>query len=393
MPPSAPRAFAATPTHPVILMDIGVKDDRWCFACGSKNPCGLQLGDIHLEGEDCVCSFTPGQVHQGWSKIVHGGITATLLDEIMTHALYRRGFDAVTAELNIRLREKVPVGDRLTVRARIVRQRRQFAETEGALTLSDGTIAATATAKFFVERRGPDQPGGHITLAAREAVIFDLFGTLVPCFDRADYEACVRRMGDAVGVEGGLFYELFRSDAPQRTTGQWCDLEGNVADIARRAGASASTQQVAEAVRTRFGYTREHLMNPLPDAIEALEALTRAGRPVGLISDCSPEAPALWSESPLSRYIEAPVFSCSVGLRKPDPAIYAAALERMGVDAYQTVYVGDGDSRELPGAAAVGLCPVLVDRGTDSAFRADYSGEAGIIVKDLTQLLPLIGLS
>jgi len=134
-------------------------------------------------------------------------------------------------------------------------------------------------------------------------------------------------------------------------------------------------------------------MNPLPDAIEALEALTRAGRPVGLISDCSPEAPALWSESPLSRYIEAPVFSCSVGLRKPDPAIYAAALERMGVDAYQTVYVGDGDSRELPGAAAVGLCPVLVDRGTDSAFRADYSGEAGIIVKDLTQLLPLIGLS
>jgi len=373
-------------------MDIGVKDDRWCFACGSKNPSGLRLSDIHLEGEECVCSFIPGRVHQGWSKIMHGGITATLLDEIMTHALYRRGFDAVTAELNIRLKEKVPVDAALSVRGRMTRQRRSFAETEGELLLDDGTVAATATAKFFVERRGPDQPGGHITLAAREAVIFDLFGTLVPCFDRRAYEDVVRRMGQVVGVDGKQFYALFRQDAPRRTTGEWHDLEGNVADIVRRAGVEPDAERVAKAVRLRVEYSREHLMNPHPDALETLKALREADRPVGLISDCSPEAPLLWHETPLAEYLPEPVLSCSVGLRKPDPAIYTLALGRMGVDANRTVYVGDGDSRELPGAAAVGLCPILVDRGANSAFMADYSAEAGIIVRDLTQILPLIGV-
>ena len=55
--------------------------------------------------------------------------------------------------------------------------------------------------------------------------------------------------------------------------------------------------------------------------------------------------------------------------------------------------MGDGDSDELAGAAAVGLCPVLVERGETSAFRtARHCAQCEIIVSDLTRLLPLIGL-
>ena len=72
-------------------MDLNVTDDQWCFACGKHNTHGLQMQGIHLEGTVCVAHYQTHQYHQGWAGIVHGGITATLLDEVMTHAVVRRG--------------------------------------------------------------------------------------------------------------------------------------------------------------------------------------------------------------------------------------------------------------------------------------------------------------
>lgn len=374
-------------------MQPDLKDDHWCFACGTENPHGLRLADIHLEGEECVCSFVPQPWHQGWAHIVHGGITATLLDEIMTHVLWRRGYDGVTAEMAVRFKRPVPVGEPLAVRARIVRRRGRLAETEGQVLLSDGSIAAQATAKFAVTERGPDQPGDRLSLAARQAVIFDLYGTLVPVYLRDEYLGMLAQMGEAVGMDGAAFIAAFRAGAPARTTGRWTDLAGNIRAVAADAGLSPTEDQIARAVQIRTEFTRNRLMSPYPDALEALAALRAAGRPVGVISDCSPETVALWPQSPLAEYVPDPVLSAAVGMRKPDPRIYELACQRMGVDPWRTVYVGDGDSNELEGASAVGLCPILVDRGETSAFRVNPSRAADIIVHDLTQLLPLIGVS
>ena len=143
-------------------------------------------------------------------------------------------------------------------------------------------------------------------------------------------------------------------------------------------------------------YDAEHFFDGLVAnreyALATLQALKEAGRPIGLISDCSPEVPLLWDETPLAEFIADPVLSCAVGLRKPDARIYLLACERLGVDPYRAVFVGDGDSNEIQGAADVGLCPILVDRGETSAFRVSESDHCGIVVHDLTQVLPLIGL-
>ncbi len=374
-------------------MNTKLKDDRWCFACGSLNPHGLHLSDLHLEGEECVCTFTPDKWHQGWEGILHGGITATLLDEVMTHALWRRGYDAVTAELTVRLKLPIPLGERLTVRARIEDRRRSYARVAAALTLPGGETAATGSAKFVATERGPDAPGGRLSLAARDAVIFDLFGTLVPVFDRDEYFGVLGEMAQALGMDEAAFIAGFRGDQEGRTTGRWESIEANLRDIARRAGHEPTAEAVTRASRIRIDYTRRSLMDPYPDALVALAALQAAGRPVGLISDCSPEVPLLWPLSPLAQTIPAPVLSCAVGLRKPDPGIYALACERLGAPAARTVYVGDGDSDELSGAAAAGLCPILIDRGETSAFRLRPQRDGcDIIVHDLTQVLPLIGL-
>lgn len=374
-------------------MTDNLKDDRWCFACGTQNPQGLKLADIHLEGCECVCTFTPRKAHQGWAGILHGGITSTLLDEMMTHVLWRMGYDAVTAEMTVRLRRPIPLDEPLRVRGWVARKRGKLAETEGEITFADGTVAATATAKFFTTRRGPDVPGGLLSLAAREHVIFDLFGTLVPVFDREEYFEVLRAMGRALGMDEEAFVQAFRAGAPQRTVGEWKDLHCNLRAILTDAGMPCDEAALDRAVEIRTAYSRRQLMNPYTDTLPTLQALRDAGRKIGLISDCSPETAQLWPHSPLAEFIPDPVLSCAVGLRKPDPRIYHLACARMGIDPLQAVYVGDGDSNEIHGAHAFNLCPILLDRGEDSAFRVTTCRDCGIIVRDLTQVLPLVGVA
>ncbi len=124
--------------------------DSFCFACGKDNPFGLHMEFVD-EGEDYVCRWQPQPHHQGWAKILHGGLVCTLLDEVMTWRLVSRGHQAVTAEITVRLKRPTPLDQELTIRARIVRKRLKLFELEGEITLPDGTITATAQAKFMAQ--------------------------------------------------------------------------------------------------------------------------------------------------------------------------------------------------------------------------------------------------
>jgi len=102
--------------------DLQLDDDGWCFACGPHNPHGLHLSDFRFEGDQYICHFTPQRHHQGWVGLVHGGIVAALLDEIMTRMLWERGINAATGELNVRYRQPAAIGQSLTVRGWVKRK-------------------------------------------------------------------------------------------------------------------------------------------------------------------------------------------------------------------------------------------------------------------------------
>ncbi len=123
-------------------------DDRWCMACGEENPQGLHL-KFRFEGDDCVCDFLPKRVHQGWAGVVHGGILATLLDEVINQALCLTVGPVVTAQLNVRYRKPAPTGESLRVSARVTGGRGKLHEAEAEVTLADGTILASGTAKLM----------------------------------------------------------------------------------------------------------------------------------------------------------------------------------------------------------------------------------------------------
>ena len=94
-----------------------VKNSLVCFGCGRDNEAGFRL--VFEDGGEGRLSarFTPRGIHQGWEGFFHGGLMATLLDEIMLAHLYHRGHDAATASIEVRYRAPVRVGEALVVTA------------------------------------------------------------------------------------------------------------------------------------------------------------------------------------------------------------------------------------------------------------------------------------
>jgi uncharacterized protein (TIGR00369 family) len=123
-----------------------VKNSRTCFGCGRDNAAGLRLEFETLPDGRLRTRFCPRDIHGGWEGVFHGGLMATLLDEAMMAYLYRHGTDAATAELTVRYREPVRLGQELTVHAWQTGRRGRLLEME-AEALRGGRRVAHARAR------------------------------------------------------------------------------------------------------------------------------------------------------------------------------------------------------------------------------------------------------
>jgi putative hydrolase of the HAD superfamily len=117
--------------------------------------------------------------------------------------------------------------------------------------------------------------------------------------------------------------------------------------------------RIADATRqrqARFDYALTAHVSP--NVINALHKLRGQGCKLALISNASTAEVQAWPESPLQPLFDVAVFSCHVGMKKPDPAIYQYTAEQLGVDTQNCVFVGDGGSDEHQGAHASGMLPL-----------------------------------
>jgi acyl-coenzyme A thioesterase PaaI-like protein len=129
------------------------KESDYCFACGPKNPIGLKL-KFDWDGKEVKAKFTPGEYHQGWSGLVHGGIISCLLDEAMSYAALYSRVNSLTARMQTRFRMPLPIDEPLTVTGSVTRQTRRLVETKAELKLADGTLVAESTATMFISLAG-----------------------------------------------------------------------------------------------------------------------------------------------------------------------------------------------------------------------------------------------
>lgn len=125
-----------------------------CLGCGPDNPQGLRLR-FSLSGGEVEAEVLPPDHFQGFRGYLHGAAIAAIMDEVQARVSWARGIATVTAELNIRYLQPVPMGQPLRATALLVhaKEDRVF-RTSGELRLADGRVAATATGIFAVPRGG-----------------------------------------------------------------------------------------------------------------------------------------------------------------------------------------------------------------------------------------------
>ncbi|KPK35386.1 MAG: hypothetical protein AMK70_05445 [Nitrospira bacterium SG8_35_1] len=123
-------------------------DDGYCFVCGPKNPVGLKL-KFQFDGITVKTEYTPPKEHQGYMNVVHGGIVSTLLDEVMVKVAIEKGMPAVTAQMDIRLRKAVKVGQKITFQAELTKETRKTLEAYAKAFLDDNEIVADARGKLI----------------------------------------------------------------------------------------------------------------------------------------------------------------------------------------------------------------------------------------------------
>ena len=179
------------------------------------------------------------------------------------------------------------------------------------------------------------------------AIVFDLWETLID-WDRETAAQMLREVDELVG---NGFAERWDSSntryvAPIRTA---------------LAEAEVPAELVERICTIRLGYHRRSLV-PRAGVVDTLGELHRRGYLIGLITVCSEDIEVLWPETSFAGLFDAEVFSSRIGLSKPDPRIYRACCEALGVEPQEAVFVGDGANDELEGARRVGMDAVLIHR-------------------------------
>jgi uncharacterized protein (TIGR00369 family) len=122
--------------------------DHNCFACGDTNPIGMRLM-IELGEGTATTTWTPGSDFVGWEDKVHGGLLATLLDEVMAWAPSSFDSWAVTAEMNIRYRAPANPGEPLTAKGWVTERRRRIYHVRGEVRTAEGQLIADAHGRFL----------------------------------------------------------------------------------------------------------------------------------------------------------------------------------------------------------------------------------------------------
>jgi acyl-coenzyme A thioesterase PaaI-like protein len=130
--------------------------DDGCFACGRANPSGLHIDDFRAIPGGIAAGFVPGPFHRGTFGVLHGGLAATALDEIMAWAgIILAGVLCVTAKLELRFRHTVPVGQSLGLSARLGDRSGRRLRVTGELASADGP-AVEATGLYVVAHQVSD---------------------------------------------------------------------------------------------------------------------------------------------------------------------------------------------------------------------------------------------
>lgn len=128
----------------------GTRDNYNCFGCSPFNEIGLQL-EFWEDGDELLAKWQPRHSLEGWHNVIHGGIQASLLDELGGWiVLIKMKTAGVTSELNIKYLKPVNISKgEITVRGKVISTSKRLAKISAELLDGDNQICATAEIDYF----------------------------------------------------------------------------------------------------------------------------------------------------------------------------------------------------------------------------------------------------
>jgi acyl-coenzyme A thioesterase PaaI-like protein len=122
-----------------------------CFVCEPHRPFGLRMAYVVDDDGSVKAVFDCPKLWQGYPGMVHGGIIASILDGAMTHCLFARQIAGVTADLQVRYRHPLLLGELASVRAKVTRDMSPVYVLEASI-IQGNVVRSTAVGKFMDRR-------------------------------------------------------------------------------------------------------------------------------------------------------------------------------------------------------------------------------------------------
>ena len=122
-----------------------------CYGCDPNNEAGLKM-EFFEDGDDVVSHWHPRTEFEGWRNTLHGGIQSALIDEIASWVVFRKfQTSGVTSRLEVQYKKPVAIDQgHITLRARVVRQRRQVIDIEVELFNAAGELCSQGLCIYFL---------------------------------------------------------------------------------------------------------------------------------------------------------------------------------------------------------------------------------------------------
>ena len=219
------------------------------------------------------------------------------------------------------------------------------------------------------------------------AVLIDLYDTLV----ESDWHEWHQEMADLLGIDRAVLRHAFDTTRPARSVGAYPDVEAEMRVIVEATGLDDPPLELIRDLAARefdFMSSRVRLHG---DSLPTVRELRAREVRTALVSNCSHNTAPVVERLGLAEEFDALILSFEVGARKPQPAIYRAALEALGdVEPTDAVFVDD----QVPycdGAAALGMETRLILRRESPPPLEGWAIETNghRVIGDLTNLLHL----
>jgi putative hydrolase of the HAD superfamily len=222
------------------------------------------------------------------------------------------------------------------------------------------------------------------------AILFDATGTLIALREPAGqtYARVAAACGLAIPAErlaDALARGLARAPSmvfprarPEEIAGLERDWWRAIVDAAlETAGAATTTTQRAECFERLFpSFADAERWIAAPGAREALAALRAAGLATGVVSNFDARLHAILAGLDLAPWLDLVVLPGEARAAKPDPAIFAFALAKLGIEPARAVFVGDDRRCDIAGARAAGMHAIDVSSLATLAALPDHIGVA-----------------